>query len=468
MSKSSAKQKFILTILILVTLLGTIGFLKNSRIGGLVNDNTGLHFVEKCSPKILPEKFNAFIGPKGWVHEYFNADKPIAGAKVEVLGQTVFTNAKGEFKIPKHDPCLETLAVTVTADGYDTEVTTTITPEEAWAPTYFPSFLLKPFGYSQEQADLKTSSALPEGSAYFISERDGKRSIYSINYNGSDRHRILKDSVGGEQFDLHVSPRDKYLAYLSTENAKTDDTGRDIPGLYIAKVDGSDSKILSGEKDIQSITWSADGTYLAWIENNGGQQTKLSSYNVVTGKATQFDSSEGNIFSFDYNNDDTQLVVSVEQYAPESNEIVSSSIWLLNGDVSNPKKIIPTQSYEQSQPRFLLNNDIEFNTSGTTYVYSMTSKKTTNTHTAFDSDKDLLISPDKSKAAYRTFRDGQTFIITTKSDGSEEGQIGIDVYPSNLHWTQNSRHIVYYGEGQLWIVSTQTPTDQRSITQITE
>jgi Tol biopolymer transport system component len=458
MSKHHQNKLFIsLVVLLVVSSIVGLGYVyRKNRYNSINIDRNGIHLVGKChSVNELQYPFKEFIGTTGWVKDDLT-NEPISGASVEILGATMHTNDMGEFSIPKHDPCLDITDIAINAQGY--------LPVRQYVISFFPEFRLT-------QENSPATSNFLDGRAYFLSSSlDGRRRIYTIKYDGSDRQPVLLDSIPGEQYDLHVSPRDKYLAYLSTENSKADEFGQDIPGLYLTKVDGSTSQLLTSEKEIQAIAWSPDGTYLAWIEAVDSKKI-LSIYNLLDKKVSHFNTDEGDVDSFDFSNDDKLLAIGVlkaEGDASSNSFIETSSIWLSDGTANNPTKIIPTHSYRQTEPRFVASNNIEFNNAGTSYLYSTTAKKITNTHITFDSTKDPLISPDKHKIAHIATRDGQTYIIVSNPDGSSEGQLGVDSYSYDLHWTQDSQHILFKSSSQLWIEAITTPTDLRTITGIAE
>jgi Tol biopolymer transport system component len=310
---------------------------------------------------------------------------------------------------------------------------------------------------SKWSAPQKVASIVPSGRAYFVSSQNGRRQLNTAKYDGSDKHLVLPETIGGEQYDLSVSPNDKYLAYLSTENAKTDESGQDIPDLTLSNADGSGGQIISSEKSIGEITWSPDGTYLAWTETVDSI-ARLSVYNLQSKKTTHFHSDEGDVGSFDFSNDSKYLAIAIQQSngcGEGGCDSESSSIWQADGDGSNPIKIVPTQSYEQTSPNFLSSNDIEFNNAGTTYIYSITTKKITNTHTSFyanTTNHNPVLSPDKNRVAYTVYDAGKTLLYVSKPDGSEA--IGLLVYEtslSNLHWTQDSQFIQFSALNYLYV-----------------
>lgn len=371
-------------------------------------------------------------------------EEPIAGAKVLGDSQTI-TDESGSFNmdIPKLNP----KDISVSAEGF--------------------------IAVTAKPADGATISLVPQGRVAFVSNKaGGKRGVYTVNYDGSQEKALIERVGEKEDFNAVVSPRNRYVAFLSTRNERKNRYGSDDPALYLVKVDGSGLTKISDFYSISNIGWSPDGTYLAWAgrEKDEDNNTKIAVRDIDRGTTT-YSGDPGEYLSYySFAPDDSRMTFYV--YSNQSNPSRKGT-YVAEGNGSNPKKI----SDIATSGAFNDDNNLEFSEYKDNkthfYVWFHDSNAVKEVAKRDDSKRAGVKSPDKNWVAYIANRDGKSNVFVSKPDKSEEKQLTqVDSAQGTPRFTPDGKYIIIdvykTGESAKYIVSSQGKGKaQKIIDQIT-
>lgn len=185
----------------------------------------------------LPPKVYAV---KGFVQDYVSG-QPIANVQVTLASKTVTTDPSGAYTFEKVAPA--DIKLTLSKSGYlDKEQDITVS-----------------------NADITTPKIplVPTGSVIFVSNRDGKRSLYASNYDGSNQHLFVEAKNGVENFSASLSPDASTVLFTSTEDKIQSSYGTDLGKLYIATVDGKNVRKVNDDLALDfGPIWSPNGKYV--------------------------------------------------------------------------------------------------------------------------------------------------------------------------------------------------------------
>lgn len=185
----------------------------------------------------LPANLHAI---KGFVQDYVS-DKPITNVQV-TLGQIIVpTDPIGTYDFEKQIPGDFTL--TFSKDGY----------------------VSKTLKVTLGNVDLVSAKVplVPNGQLVFVSNRDGKRELYTSAYDGSGQRVFVQPVNGGEDFTPLLAPDQKHIIFFSTRDKIKDAYGNDLVKLYIVGMDGQSPVKISDDVavDFQPM-WSKNGQWL--------------------------------------------------------------------------------------------------------------------------------------------------------------------------------------------------------------
>ncbi len=273
--------------------------------------------------------------------------QPLGKVKIELAGQTAFTNTQGIARLPHVHPGHTTLRVT--KDGYDSLSRTDLVP---FLSHYHPTLTLKPNGikvvvqvtnsltaaavagvsvavgdssiltdatgraelslppaldhtrqtlrfkkdgYNDRTADIlvsvnaKTTTAqlLPAGKVYFLSNRTGRIDLHQANLDGSSDQLVLA-GTGKETTDTGLLSSIKHpnlLALVSSRDGQHSDGSGD---LFIFNADNRQLRKVDSEISFYNYRAWTDDTlvYLRYSTNTATIKT----YNVATSKTTDLTS----------------------------------------------------------------------------------------------------------------------------------------------------------------------------------
>ena len=190
--------------------------------------------LQTISMTLLPEKLYSI---KGFIQDYVSG-LPLVGVTVSTGQDSTSTDASGAFTFTKQPAA--TYSLKMTKSGYiDKTLPITVTTADSVTATI-------PF--------------VPVGTVVFTSNESGKRGIFTVNYDGSNRQAIAASS--GEEYSQRLSPDGKNIAFLSTRDAAKDAYGTVVPKLYIVGIDGKTVKKVSDALSEGVFSWSSNSKYV--------------------------------------------------------------------------------------------------------------------------------------------------------------------------------------------------------------
>jgi Tol biopolymer transport system component len=261
------------------------------------------------------------------------------------------------------------------------------------------------------------------GKISFDSTRDGNTEIYVMNADGSNQTRLTNNPAIDR--DAAFSPNGQTIAFVSE---RVDSEGTADSEVYVMDADGSHQTQLTHNtaEDLQPA-FSPNGKQIAFMSDrdgdmeiylmdadvsNSSNQTRLTTNATFDGQPTF--SPDGSLIAFASNRDPLN-----------SNNF---DIYTMNSDGSNstnPSRLT-TSAASESRPNFSPDGSrIAFRTDrdGNGEIYVMTAGGKEETRLTFDPELDgePAFSPNGRQIAFRTHRDdGKAEIYVMNDDGSNQ------------------------------------------------
>lgn len=279
---------------------------------------------------------------------------------------------------------------------------------------------------SQYQIDV---NLVPEGKTFFVSNRDnGKRGIYSANFDGSDVAQLVQRVGDTEDYGIVLSSDSQKVAFLSTRDGKkSQNNNYDDPNLYVISTDGTNLVRVGSHYFISSISWSNTSDSLVWL--GGVSQESYSSdifvFSVNEGKTTKINSDETSTLimnpsksAFVWSQSPTygdpiakEGLFYYEFGSKRTTKILDSAAW--NVIFSDDEKVLFVQYNDNiSDDEVIMSYDIATNTS---VVIDQLPIST--------SSSNQMISPDGLHFASVETRDGKSDVYFSNTDGTGERKL---------------------------------------------
>ncbi len=135
-----------------------------------------------------------------------------------------------------------------------------------------------------------------------VLDSSGKRSIHTVNYDGTDNKPLLTRQGETEDFSPILSPDNKMVAMLSTRDRRNSITSAQFePSLYLVDSSGNNLVQISNAYSISNVTWSSNSRWLAWTSkvNPQAPNFNLFYYDLQTKKVAQLSTNDSTyIFHF--------------------------------------------------------------------------------------------------------------------------------------------------------------------------
>ncbi|HSW80871.1 MAG TPA: hypothetical protein VLG40_00605 [Candidatus Saccharimonas sp.] len=168
------------------------------------------------------------------------------------------------------------------------DVSVTLSPTDVTTATVMATF---GGGYTDKQFTVQLNDAqptitfVPEGTDYFISNRNGVPTIYSSNLDGSNAVQFLAPAANETAaMAIAVSPSGKYAALASTRSGVRDAQGNLLQQLFVVDLSNKNLTSVDQAQWFNFVDWQDDMLVYTASGISGAQ--RLASVNTVTATRT--------------------------------------------------------------------------------------------------------------------------------------------------------------------------------------
>ncbi len=386
--------------------------------------------------------------------------KALSNVAVRVLDTEARTDENGEATIVL-PTATDTLAATLSADGYTTLATTVKVTSETGANKF---------------------ALVPAGRIYFLSNQSGTIDVVSTNLDGTDRKTVL-DGTGSEDQNgtVLLASRDwQYLALLSKR------AGGTAAKLYMINTKTNAlTTIDSSSATFTPVGWS-NHTFIYEVNNLDKQpwqpgKTAIKSYNAEVAKSTTIDQSSAQGDSGSYTEQDLgfvnllndRVVYGFAWNTPETGPPLGSnnnSIYSANVDGTNKKDlrdITPPAGTTSSGMYAVLVNPGELYVQSSMqsqpsvyYTYKYQNNSVTQSDTITDSSfaqvqqnyVTYLESPSGTATLWSQARDGKNTLFVGDYAGLNGTQIASASEYAPYGWYTDKYLLVQKGGSELYVM----------------
>ncbi|MCE7991108.1 MAG: hypothetical protein HEP71_03975 [Roseivirga sp.] len=280
----------------------------------------------------------------------------------------------------------------------------------------------------------------PDGNeVYFMRYEAGQSNIYKVPMTGGTEARVL--GPGPFAFgNFDISPQGNEIAFNTRK-----ERGRPLQVELTSLVDESRKLMTSPPKgyngDIHP-TYSPDGSQLAFIRERNSVSMYLYVLDLNTGKERQITTEHQSINGFDWSADGSSLIFG-------SDRTGVYKLWRAN--LSTGKlKLLPVTDYQMVMPRVAGNDRLiyaKMQDDVNIWAYSLEKNESKAWRSTSELDLNPSYSPDGSKVAFTTNRNGTFQLWTSNSDGSEATAISDfqGEYINTPRWSPDGTEIIFQG-----------------------
>ena len=276
------------------------------------------------------------------------------------------------------------------------------------------------------EGTILSGQSVSNGKIAFVSQRDGNEEIYTMNADGSNVQRLTFDPVGGPKSDLSPtwSPDGTRIAFASNR--------ADNYEIYVMNADGSNQQRLTTSiyGDLNP-NWSPSGTRIAFASNRdtGGLYYGYEIYAMNADGSNQQRLTNNSVDDVNptWSPDGTRIAFATSRDG-------NYEIYVMNADGSNQQRMTfntavdgsPAWSHDGTRIVFvrnfglyyadiyIMNADACQECTGTPPIYLSRSS---------GADVDPTFSPDGTRIAFSTDKDGNYEIYTMNLGGSEQTRV---------------------------------------------
>lgn len=384
-------------------------------------DNTLNYSLKKIPPKLA--KITGIVGD-------YVTEKPLSDITVSVDGKEAVTDKDGRYSIGE-----------LNVDKYQVKISTKGYLE------YTGDIEIKDLLMEIEQIKL-----VPTGRVVFSSNRDGKRGIYTSNYDGSDQKPLIARVGEYEDYSPTLSPDQTKVAFLSNREGKRDENNNLIVKNYVVGVDGKGLTKISDEKTGNTLVWTKNSKKLLW----SAQKNNISEmyvYDLVKKENNRIDDKN---FSFAYLNEDGTKAA----YSVYNNGSYGIYVW----DIENNKLVntVIETTASSYMVDFRGNNSVIYSSTpsgqSAPLFYSFNTANGTSEKITYEYPKRSYVKSNSgSYVAYIEDRDGKNNLFYAKSDYTGEKKLtSIDTANYPVVWSVGDKYLFFNsyktGESALYII----------------
>jgi Tol biopolymer transport system component/uncharacterized surface protein with fasciclin (FAS1) repeats len=291
----------------------------------------------------------------------------------------------------------------------------------------------------------------------FVSDHEGNAEIYVMNADGSGQKRLTNNPA--TDVDPNWSPDGKQIVFDSDRSGNVD--------VYVMDVDGGGVKDLTSNAayDGQPV-WSPDGKQIAFVSDRAGSNSQVFVMQADGSNPTDLSNSSSNDFAVNWSPDGANLAFfRVEANALYIMRADGSSQTLLTGEGNSP---IPTSwaaaSLASTAPAgtghivYMVGPQNEPDIQMELYIANADGTHPTRLTNNQTSEAEPAISPDGTKIAFDTNRDGNQEIYVMNADGSNP--IDLSKNAANDEgpaWSADGKRIAFNsnrdGNGNIYVIN---------------
>ncbi|HSI21277.1 MAG TPA: carboxypeptidase regulatory-like domain-containing protein [Verrucomicrobiae bacterium] len=378
---------------------------------------------------------------KGLVTDYVSA-LALSEVQVSLGGKSAKTAADGSFTVD--DLVAGEFKLTLSKAGFTTvEVPLTVSPT----------------------TDVAKVSMVPTGNVLYVSNRDGKRSMYVAKYDGSGERQLVAPVAGTEDFGPSVSPDGKRVVFSSTrDKIPSTFNGRYLSRLYVVDIDGKNLKKVSDDVSPAAVTWSANSGFIYF---EAYKDSKLSEYVrrfYDVSKANTFELGETSSGAYMMGTA-TKAIYSVSRNTEGYNYVYDiKSVDFVSGErrtiISDIEDLLTSEPMEFVSDDTAFTYETQDGNGRKRYQADFQSGEKKEISLKQDAERAYSVSPDGTRKAFIETRDGKNDIYTVNNAGVDERRIttfGVVSALAPITWDTTSRYITFAvvreGENGIYIVS---------------
>ena len=360
-----------------------------------LNKEIVLHFgtnnLEKIKMDTAGTRFTLLIKDKF-------SDQPVANAQINYGESSVSTDDKGKAQLVIEPTEAKDISVGVKADKYTKSA----------------------HKISTETSDQQTIQLLPDRQHYFISQRDGRFGVYSMNLEGGNEKLIVKPTGNEEsEMRLSVDPSGKILALVSTRAGQRNKEGNLLESLDIVDLKTGKLTTLATSQRIELLDWSKNR--LVFISQKPALDEKDKNRTVI--RSYEIGSLEANEIAGANYFQDSLVADGLVYYIPfDTTRDRISGVTSVNVDGSNRIDIVTDKEvYKLYRNRY---GGLIYEVSGEKsewFSFDFHSRKSEKLSGRPANLKEQIyqISPDGKKAIFADKRDGQGALLVTGTEADK-------------------------------------------------
>ncbi len=326
----------------------------------------------------------------------FLATTPIVKAEAVSEDASAFSDEDGIIKLTIEDPEATRRAVTIRAQGYRDEV----------------------ISIDLDSMETRAVSMVAGRKSVFVSNREGRFDLFSIDADGKNEQRILP-GTGSERDDIVIEshPTDEVVAYVSTRENKRNADGFLLSTLTIIQIEGNKARSIAQSERVQVVGWHED--HIVYVQVAAGasaanpKRHRLVSHNYVENETKELASA--NYFN------DVKMANGRVFYAPASaySGRQTSNLHSVNPDGSDQKIVFEQEIWSMFR---LTYESLTLSLQQEWFTYALNSDDQPGkiSPPANPVSRNYVVSPDGSKALWVDVRDGKGVLLSYNIESKED------------------------------------------------